>query len=115
KSSHQLRFDGSHWEGSAVLQNYGTDSTDTGKITVQGSSSKFGTAGTAHVMEVGQGATAGTEGATLRVKSGGTTTAAIAKVDLRRGTGDTCEWSTNGVNTFFDYQGTLYIEAGVGG
>src|SRR5204862_4629561 len=66
-SAQTLRYDTvPSLQCSSVLQNNGVDVTDTGKLTVQGSTSKFGTAGTAHTMEVGQGAGAGTEIATLR-------------------------------------------------
>src|SRR5204862_7045565 len=66
-SAQTLRYDATpSLQCSSVLQNNGTDVTDTGKLTAQGATSKFGTAATAHTMEVGQGPTA-SDPATRRV------------------------------------------------
>lgn len=87
--------------------------TSSGSSTAVGSTHTFGTAGTATTLTIGQGTT-GSDAATLRVRSGNTTTTAPSVI-LTRNASDLAQLTTNGTDTFLDYTGALDHRSGIAG
>ncbi|MGH8897506.1 MAG: hypothetical protein ACRDZ4_10880 [Egibacteraceae bacterium] len=108
-----LRFDGSNW----VATSLGT-LTSTGSLTAKGPTHVLGTVGTATTFTSGAGSNATSETSTASIKSGGATTAGVAKLRLLHGTVSVAEFESNGADTTLSYaglSGNLFILAGLGG